>query len=327
MPINKNAYIRYRVIDTLLRNKDFVKTIDVVDKLWSQHDLKVASRTINKDMTALETDFQAPIEYDSAKRAYYYPENVAEIFPSLDLQEDEINALKFYAKIMQQYKEFDVFKDFKNAIDKVVDAVNIKSAKSKTNSKIIIQPEDHPKFKGSELIPQIMSGFNKNQKFQFDYLKHVSDEHKNYTVTPILLKEYDGLWYLITQVEEKIKMFALDRIFNFRLADEECDEINDFDSDQYFDHAFGIAVSNGQVEEVILEFDAWRGKYLLSSPIHKSQELVEETSENIVLKFKVVPYHELHAKILSYGNHVRVLAPESLKLTIKELLEETLKKY
>ena len=278
-------------------------------------------------MISLETDFQAPIEYNTSERAYYYPENVAEIFPSLDLHEDEINALKFYAKTMQQYKDFDVFKDFTNAIDKVVDAVNIKYTKSKTNSKIIIQPENHPKFKGSELIPQIMSGFNKNKKFQFDYLKHISDEHKNYTVTPILLKEYDGLWYLITQVGDNIRMFALDRIFNFNITNTECEGINDFDPEKYFDHAFGIGVSDGDVEEVILEFDAWRGKYLISSPIHKSQEFIEETSEKILLKFKVVPYHELHAKILSYGNHVRVIAPESLRLKIKELLEETLKKY
>ena len=327
MPINKNAYIRYRVIDTLLRNNDFVKTADVVDKIWSQHDLEVNPRTINKDMKSLETDFQAPIEYNTSKRAYYYPENVTEIFPSLDLQEDEINALKFYAKTMQQYKDFDVFKDFTNAIDKVVDAVNIESAKRQTNSKIIIQPEDHPKFKGSELIPPIMSGFNTNKKFQFDYLKHVSDEHKNYTVTPILLKEYDGLWYLITQIDDNIRMFALDRIFNFKITNTGCEEINDFDPEKYFDYAFGIGVSDENVEEVILEFDAWRGKYLISTPIHKSQELVVETNEKITLKFKVVPYHELHAKILSYGKHVRVLSPESLRLKIKELLEETLKKY
>lgn len=329
MPINKNAFIRYRVIDTLLRTKDFVKTSDVVEKLWIQHDLEVSSRTINKDIQALETDFSAPIEYDNSQKAYYYPENVAEIFPTLDLQVEEINALTFYAKTLQQYRDFDVFKDFTNAIDKIVDAVKIKSRQNEVTDRIKIQPENFPKFQGSDLIPEIISGFDANKKFEFIYQKHNSTDSKQHIVTPILLKEYDHLWYLLAKREGKdyVTTFALDRITEFKITENNCEDVSGFNAEEYYNHAFGIAVPEGNVEDVVLEFEDWRGRYLISAPIHKSQEFVEEKDGKIILRIKVIPFHELHSKILSYGDHVRVLSPESLKLKIKELLQNTLGKY
>lgn len=328
MPINKDAYLRYRVIDRLLRDNDYVKTTTIVDKVYERHDISVAERTINKDVTDMQTELHAPIEYCKRHKAYFYPENVAEIFPSLNLHKDEITALTFYARTLQQYKDFGIFEDFTNAIDKVVDAVRIKSSQAEVNQQILIQPENFPKFQGSELIPQIISGFDSKKKFEFDYLRHTSDTPRHHVVTPVLLKEYDHLWYLIAQIDEKdyVTIFALDRISNFRLTSVDCENVS-FDASSYFNHAFGIAVPEGDIEDVVLEFEAWRGRYLLSSPIHKTQELVEETDEKMTFQIKVIPFHELHAKILSYGNTVRVVSPESLQLKIKQLLQESLDKY
>jgi len=329
MPLNKNAYIRYRMIDSLLRIHPFVKTSTIIEKLYDRHDLSVSERTINKDVTDMCTELHAPIEYNHSEKAYYYPQNVTEIFPSLDLHQDEITALTFYAKTLQQYKDFGIFEDFTNAIDKVTDAVRIKSTQSTVRQKMIIHPENFPKFHGSDLIPEIISGFDTKKKFEFDYLKHTSDTPKRHLVTPLLLKEYDHLWYLIGQIEGKefVTIFALDRISNFQLSNIDCEIVSSFDPDHYFNHAFGIAVPEGEVEDVVLEFDAWRGRYLISAPIHKSQELVQETEDKITLRIKVIPFHELHAKILGYGNTVRVVSPESLKLKIKQLLQDSLNKY
>jgi predicted DNA-binding transcriptional regulator YafY len=313
----------------LLRDNDFVKTNDIIDKLYERHDISVGATTINKDIRDMRLELHAPIEYSNQKKAYYYPEDVDDIFPAIELKDDELNALLFYTKNIAHYKNIGIFKDFTNAIDKVIDAVKIEASQQKASNRIIIQPENFPKFQGSELIPEIISGFDTNYKFNFNYKKHNSEEVKNHTVTPILLKEYDHLWYLIGKIEGKkfVTIFALDRIFDFRLTEIKCEIISDFDADKYFNHVFGIAVPNGDVEDVILEFDSWRGKYLISSPIHKSQQLIKEENEKMIFSFKIIPFHELHSKILSYGNSVKVLEPKSLRLKIKEILNNTLKNY
>lgn len=329
MPSNKNAYVRHRFIDSLLRNNDYVKTNEIIDKLYERHDISVGTTTINKDIRDMRMELHAPIEYSNQEKAYYYPDDVDDIFPSIELKDDELNALLFYTKTLAHYKDIGIFKEFTNAIDKVLDAVKIEASQQKASKRIIIQPENFPKFQGSDLIPEIISGFDTNLKFQFKYLKHNSDEIKKHKVTPILLKEYDHLWYLIGKIEGKeyVTIFALDRIFNFMLTEIICEEIIDFDSDKYFNHAFGISVPEGEVEEVVLQFDSWRGKYLISSPIHKSQQLVKEENDKMIFTFKVIPFHELHSKILSYGSSVKVLQPESLRLNIQEILKITLNNY
>jgi len=326
---SKNIYFRYRLIDSLLRDYKTVKTSVIIDKLYERHDISVRKTTIQRDIRNMIKDLHAPIEYNNSVKAYFYPDNVEELFPAIDLQEEEINALKFYTNTLTHYKEIGIFKDFTSAIDKVVDAVKIQSSQYQTSERMPIQPENFPKFKGSELIPEIISGFDSNKKFNFEYQRHISAKVKNHIVTPILLKEFDHLWYLLAQIEEKefITIFALDRISNFTLSSKDKKDEIDFDSEAYYNHVFGIAVPEGNVEDVVLEFDSWRGKYLFAAPIHKSQEFIKEENEKMTFKFKIIPFHELHAKILSYGKSVKVIEPESLKLKIKEMLQETLKNY
>lgn len=334
MPRNKDAFTRYRLIDALLRRRNFVKTSDVIERLYDNYEITVGETTINKDFRDMQSSeglgFFAPIKYSHSEKSYYYPDNVDDIFPSIELHKDELSALKFYTKTLSQYKEFGLFQNFTSAIEKVVDAVRIQSTQKDVKSRILLVPENHPKFNGSELLPEIISGFDKNCKFEFDYVKHSNNEIKTHKVSPILLKEYDNLWYLLGKIEDKdfYTIFALDRIKNFKLLDTPKDDISGFNVDEYFRYAFGIAVPEGRkVEEVVLEFESWRGQYLKAAPIHHTQKLLQEDEDKIRFSFQLIPFHELYNKILSYGSSVEVISPASLKAEIKEILLKTLEKY
>ena len=47
------------------------------------------------------------------------------LFPSLELEPEEINALLFYAKTISQYKEYPLFEEISNAVKKVIEGSNI----------------------------------------------------------------------------------------------------------------------------------------------------------------------------------------------------------
>jgi hypothetical protein len=57
MPSNKNAYIRHRFIDSLLRDNDYVKTDEIIDKLYERHDIPVKKEHITTQVM-LMTYFQ-----------------------------------------------------------------------------------------------------------------------------------------------------------------------------------------------------------------------------------------------------------------------------
>jgi predicted DNA-binding transcriptional regulator YafY len=96
---------------------------------------------------------------------------------------------------------------------------------------------------------------------------------------------------------------------------------------EYFKDIVGVTVPKEHpvAEKVVLKFDAARFPYIVSKPIHPSQEVISE--EDCTLQISVRPNKELESRIFSYGPQVEVLEPEWLRQQIEGKIEETLKKY
>lgn len=67
--------------------------------------------------------------------------------------------------------------------------------------------------------------------------------------------------------------------------------------------------------------------YIKTLPLHRSQEIVLETGNEVVFILFVAPNYELVQRILMYGFEVRVLKPASQVEEIKGVLTETLEYY
>lgn len=77
-----------------------------------------------------------------------------------------------------------------------------------------------------------------------------------------------------------------------------------------FDSVIGVAMMEPVTVE--LAFSANQAKYIKALPLHKSQEIVSETSDEVVFRLFVAPNYELVQRILMYGFEVRVLTPPDL---------------
>ncbi|HKR06115.1 MAG TPA: hypothetical protein VJY62_15870, partial [Bacteroidia bacterium] len=155
MSLNKYAYGRYQVIDRELHKKDWVKTKDLKDKIELEMGLPISTRQLQKDIIAMKQDsllgWNAPIVYDQKSKAFRYSDKTFSI-KKFDLKEDEVSALKFYAASIYQYREYGLFKDFSNALQKVVEAVSIKSQIPMGNSRLIVQTDNITLWKGIEFL-------------------------------------------------------------------------------------------------------------------------------------------------------------------------------
>lgn len=71
MPQNKHALIRYYIIDDLLHQYEYVKSLFIANVCYKKTGLKVSQRTIQLDIEAMKHDsflrFYAPIEYCKKK--------------------------------------------------------------------------------------------------------------------------------------------------------------------------------------------------------------------------------------------------------------------
>lgn len=76
MPQNKFALARYRVIDSLLRKYDYVKTLFMQEECSRRTGFAVTVRTIQLDIECMRNDdflgYYSPIGYCRRRKAYYY---------------------------------------------------------------------------------------------------------------------------------------------------------------------------------------------------------------------------------------------------------------
>jgi predicted DNA-binding transcriptional regulator YafY len=96
----------------------------------------------------------------------------------------------------------------------------------------------------------------------------------------------------------------------------------------YFANCFGIIAPDGQTtEEVVLSFTPDQGKYIKSLPLHHSQQILKNNSNEFRIRLNLVVTFDFVMEILSYGPEVKIIEPLTLKNEIKRKLQESLSHY
>ncbi len=335
MPKIKNALLRYRIIDKAIRNQyDPFPTKEILRRACEEalygttHGDHISDSTIEKDLFAMREDHDAPIKYSKREKGYYYddPEFTMDEIP---LNEDDVDAIKFAANILFQFKGVDVFKKFEFAIDKILDRVNISDKFTDKSIEQYVQFETAPVYGGSEFLSDLLEAIKKKKSVQFEYAKFDGSGKKIRRVDPYLLKEYRNRYYLIgkTLVKGKTQTFGLDRMSQLNILNEKFQRDADFDPDRYFKHAIGITAGSSDPERVVIEANDILANYLNSQPIHFSQEIIKEKKKYTRYAYEILVTQELIMLLLSYGNQVKVLEPKSLVDEIKNRLKDSLNQY
>lgn len=332
MPRNQDSIKRYRIIHNKLKGGGKYSTLDILNACLSSG-LSVKERTIQKDLQDLREDSTIlgaclPIEKDNSTRTWYYSEIPKNIFPSLELEPQEVNALLFYAKMIVQYKEYSIFEEIADAVKKVLEGLNIPNpTKQLFESEAVLETEKHPSISGIEYIIELLDAISERKVIEINYTPF-SGKSKNHKIKPLLLKEDKLMWYLVARnykYDSNIT-FALDRINKLTITDEKFKKI-DFDSLEYFKHSFGITVSNDEPIEVKIEFSPNQANYIKTLPIHSTQEILSDKKDGTVIKVLVKPSYEFYSKILSYGSGAKVISPDSVKKYILKELNSSLNRY
>jgi len=334
MPANKEAFIRFRILDEMLRDKrkTYPSMEDFIDVMEEKLGKEFSVSTVQKDIKAMKQDpllgFLAPIKWSKREGGYYYTDENYSI-SNIPLSEKDLDSLEFAATLLQQFKGVKMFNDFESAVDKIFNAISVSSLLSEEEIEETIQFEKVPTYKGSDLIGKLLEHIKKRECINLEYKKFNSDEVKTHTISPYLLKEYRNRWYLIgmNHKNEYINTFGLDRIDFIEKSKKVFKFHKTFSPKTYFKHAYGITTFIGEAEEVILSFNKYQKNYILTQELHESQKIISNSKGELVISLKVGITVELIMAIMSFGENVKVIAPDSLKKTIKEKLKKSFEHY
>ena len=332
--VKKNAIMRYKILDTLLSNRNrFYSITDLHEKVNEALDLAgmepVSRRCIEKDLVTLEcAPYEASIErvWYCGKKCIRYEEDGFSIFTK-KLTEDEENLLSEVLNTIGQFDGLDTFE----WLDGLKRRLDIKEHRR------IIEFDSNPYFSGRNLIGSLFTAISNKQVIALKYHTFKNPEIKEVVVYPYLLKEYNKRWFLIVGVEDgTILNFALDRIDGFKPMPHIDYVEPDEELESRFDDIVGVTLFKDKPVENILIWANDEGfPYIKTKPLHGSQRNVKGDEEKLLrekfpilqggcfFRMKCILNYEIEQLFMSKMDQVVVLEPsvlsDSLRKRIKKL--------
>lgn len=335
MPTNKNAAIRYQTLDKCFRDRRHRYYIeDLIDKceeaIYYYNGVGgVSRRQIFEDIKFMEseTGWSVPLERkQDGRRVYYRYRDPDFTINAQPLTEDEARQLRSVIITLRRFRGLP-----SNAwVDEVISNLEWRFG-LRGKQENMIGFEQNPYLRGLNLLPDIIDAATSHQAVRITYRNYKNcDEEYTVVVHPWYIKQYNNRWFLMAYDAEadRISNYALDRIQNFNVEEDVAYIPNkEVDFEHYFDDVFGVTISPSDVEKirVLLQFSKKQYPYIVSKPLHHSQEIVD--AENRILAVEVRPTYEFTQLILSFGFDVQVLEPEPFKQEILANLRRNLQNY
>jgi predicted DNA-binding transcriptional regulator YafY len=334
MPVNRNALIRFRTIDNCLRNRQRRWTLEDLIEACSEAlyeyegiDKGVSKRSIQMDIQMMRSDklgYNAPIIV--LEKKYYTYEDPDYSITNIPLTEQDLGKLTEVVEILRQFKGFSHFQELSGMVQRLENKIY----SAKTNQEPIIDFEKNDNLKGLEHIETLYQAIIKKCTVKLCYQSFKAREANTFHFHPYYLKEYRNRWFVIG-IKKKgtpIMTLALDRILSIEGCDVKYVPRHDFNLVAYLNDVVGVTVNqNGQTEKVLLLADNETAPYILTKPIHHSQQVVETSATGVTISLNVQLNFELEREILGFGDRVKVIAPERLKRRIKDTFEHALDLY
>jgi predicted DNA-binding transcriptional regulator YafY len=335
MSVNKLALIRYKTIDDCLRNRYRKWTLeDLIEKVADVlYDLEgittgVSKRTIQADIQVMRSDklgYNAPIVV-ADKKFYTYSEPDFSI-NNAPINKADVEKMREIVGVLKQFNGFTYFDEMSDMIARLENNLY----RTTHQGRNCIQFENNKLLKGLGHINPLYQAILNKKSLQVEYKSFKAEKSQQVICFPYLLKEYRNRWFLIVRNKKGklLSTMALDRIIDFQeLVKETFIDHDGIDFDQYFDNLIGVTkTEKDRASKVVLFVDKYNAPYVLTKPIHHSQQLLKEEETGIIIRIEVVLNFELEREILGFGECVKVLAPRFLATKIRQRLDKAMKGY
>lgn len=181
---------------------------------------------------------------------------------------------------------------------------------------------------GGEKLQQVIKAMKENRMISLTYCRYGSSD-KTYTLAPYCVKLFRQRWYLVARFEGSMfKTYSFDRIESVELLDEKFKIDEDFDAARFFNDSYGIVVDDKMApERIVLRAYGYERYYLRDLPLHHSQREITSTDEYCDFELTLRPTSDFKAQLLSRGQWVEVLEPQSLADEIVEWHQNAIERY
>ena len=311
-------------LDRILKNR---RTPIPLEEILAR--LECSKSTFQRIQRQMIDFLGAPVK-NIKNQGYYYDLAEGEHFelPGLWFSPQEIIALSLFEQLSESFQPA-VIKQILNPLhkrqEKLLDQQQITPQNWQTRIKIIAQWQRPCE---PEHFSRIAYALLHRQQIEIDYSQWQTDTEQKRCISPQRIIYYRDNWYLDAwcHLRQALRTFSIDAIKQITKTDKKAIDISAEKINEHVLQGYGIFAGK-VIGHATLKFsreissrvsrenwhpdqkDSWteNGQYLLTIPYSDPRELIRD--------------------IVRYGADVEVLEPESLRNSIQDELERTLKKY
>ena len=328
MPVVKQARLREKYLDQLLRNRNRKYTVlQMTEEISRRLGTEISKETIYIDIKHIKHEYDAVITTNSYKQLYYEdPEFTIEKTP---LTEEDKSLLDMASTLFRVFNSSPILSKFESTIDKILTGSTI--SKAERNNMDCFQPEQTSGGLGTNLIEPILSAILEKEPIEIVYQKD-GFEPETKVISVYVLKQVKAHWYLVGYDHLKtnlIKNYSLDRILLIKRSNESYILDDHFDYSNYFKYSLGIFQNHSEKPlKIKLEFTGKIINQIVNYPLSPYQiHKLSKDGKKLIVNLELFYSDEITSEILRYGANVKVLAPISLANTIKKMAVQVSKLY
>ena len=287
------------LVNTIYRAKAI--TLADINARWIRTDMsggvEMARATFNRHKDAIEDIFGIIIDCDRRNGYKYYISN------ERVLREDSVQ----------------------NWMLSTLSVNNLISESLSMQNRILLEniPSD------GDHLRTIIQAMKANLYIAITYRRYGAQSDNTFTIAPYCIKLFHRRWYLLGRFESgSMAIFSLDRIDGLQLLSEKFIIDKDFCAVTFFNECFGIVVGDGsQAERIVVRAYGMEPHYMRDLPWHHSQCELQATEDYTDFEFYLRPTSDFKGHLLSRGQWVQVLEPQSLADEIVEWHQNAADRY
>ena len=305
--MSKRGYIsRYMLIVKKLKAKPYSSYEDLksyienqVEYLQMQDDtleIGFSKRTLQRDIREIRNNFGIDIEFSKGQKGYFIENNETE---NLNFQ--------------RMLEAFDMFNSLNQAQD-MTPYIHLEKRRPQ----------------GTENLYGLLHAIKNRLQISFSYQKFWEEEISHRQVEPFALKEFKNRWYVLAKdlKDGSIKTFGLDRLTDLEFSRKTFKAPANFNIEEHYRFCFGIISPNGnEPQEILLSFNPIQGKYIKTLPLHHTQKVIIDNERELQVRLELCLSHDLIMELLSFGDRLKVLQPQTLIDEIRSAHYNAYKQY
>lgn len=325
MATNLHALIRYRALDTCFRERRRNKTWQELaaacgDALreYQRSDIKDPSRrTIFADIEVMKNGklgYSAPIAFTS-QAGYHYEH------PEFSIEREQISKEQrnWLGEALFTLKQF-TWSTQLQGLDEIIARLEHGVLGQADPYRQVLLMDIPSKFSGLKWLDPLLLAARRALRVRLVYKPFTVPEAFGTEVSPYLLKEYNGRWFLVgfDHTNARIQNYGLDRIEDVSMLEVPAVDCPVNLRDHYR-QVIGVTVHpDRQMERVVFKAIPEQSHYIANKPIHPTQRVLHGDEQGTTFAIDVIPNFELESLLLSFGERIDILEPESLRRRIAE---------